>query len=347
MLAKHLLLVVLLWTVSGDADTQLEQLSISESTEKSLAKNLFGQCTVSKVKDIMSLESSESNLENRRESDYRIIEISPTEAEISAYQAVPVTYTKTNPSLAVGPVKQVSKATVWLNQAISSWQLDEDHPRSNRSNCLRVTDASNKGPIAIYEAYKKDVTQYLLYTEEAMITDMGIVGKSCGYFQAIEACETVFKFIGRKWWNSCTQALNSHNKSWLHLHSPATAQSLNATICTERKGQIPSYHRRVFVVTATWDNNYHHFIIDTLSRLIRHIEFLKNNQDVMIHIRRFEQYAKKPRYVEGGRKLRQRLIELLGLSTERFINGPVLAEKVYIPRAVKCNYPIAHAYQIR
>lgn len=122
--------------------------------------------------------------------------------------------------------------------------------------------------------------------------------------------------------------------------------TFNTSACKDSfKGTTMRYNK-VFVISAAWDHNYHHFIIDSLSRLVRNIDFLLENPDVKIHIRQFDQYAAKSR-AEKGAKLRAVVSGLLGIDSSRFISGVVLADEVYLPRAVKCNYPISSAYEIR
>lgn len=81
--------------------------------------------------------------------------------------------------------------------------------------------------------------------------------------------------------------------------------------------------KSIFVITASWDNNYHHFIVDSITRLFRHLKFLQDNPNIMIHIRGFEQYAKKERYIAGGKELRLRLLNLLNISVDRVIYGNI------------------------
>lgn len=202
----------------------------------------------------------------------------------------------------------------------------------------------------IYDAYKIPSEFYIISARNAVIHDSGVVALSCGYYQPTEGCETIFKFIGRKWYGKCKGQFRSQSRSSRWPDDEPSAGELeifNSTICRDRSANSLQVHDRVFVITASWDNNYHHFIIDSLVRLSRHLDFLKANPDVKIHIRRYEQYAKKARYVQGGIELRRRLIALLGLEESQFISGPVFARLVHIPRGAKCNYPISHAYEIR
>ena len=50
------------------------------------------------------------------------------------------------------------------------------------------------------------------------------------------------------------------------------------------------HYKRVFVITAAWDFNFHHFLIDEFSRLSLSYDFLMKpeNRDIKIHIRRAE-----------------------------------------------------------
>ena len=110
---------------------------------------------------------------------------------------------------------------------------------------------------------------------------------------------------------------------------------------------LPAYHRQVLVITASWDNNYHHFIVDVLLKLIRYMDFVQAHPAIKIHIRTFEKFARKERYVQGGIALRKRLIDLLGLDASRFINGSVVADEIYVPRSTVCNSQVSHPLENR
>ena len=75
----------------------------------------------------------------------------------------------------------------------------------------------------------------------------------------------------------------------------------------------PVTHHSVLVMTALWDHNYHHFIVDSLVKIIRYLPFLAKHPHVKIHIRRFEQFCKKLKYVKGGLEIRRRFWDLLGI----------------------------------
>jgi hypothetical protein len=249
-------------------------------------------------------------------------------------------------------MQNVPRAQLWASSTKISWLLSKDHPRNNKTNCIAVTTAAGVSAIDLYHELKSNTSMYLVRAKSAFVHESGIIGLPCGYFQAIEACETIFKFLGRKWWNKCTNLLQKSGSSWDLLWnsrddgSISNFVSFNASACSD-KLVIPKRYKRVFTIAALWDHNYHHFLIDSLSRLIRNLPFLFANPDIMIHIREYEQFSTEARYILGGKRLRNNIFNLIGLNMSRFIAGPVLANEVYFPRAVKCNYPLRHSYEIR
>jgi len=312
-----------------------------ESKVASVKGNLFGTCTWNSI--------SQSNNIQMDPGQFYVVSIKPAEEELVSYGSLLGMLTKTNPALGAGIVKGVPQADKWANQSGNSWQLAPDHPRNDKKNCVRVTRITGQAPTEIYEAYKKNADFYLVKAVNAFIHETGIVALPCGYFQPLEGCETMFKYVGRKWWNKCSDVFKRAKQQWpVYWKSGQDPQLdlFNTTLCRDNyKGPIER-HSKVFVITAAWDHNYHHFMVDSLSRLVRHLDFLIENPDVKIHIRRYDQYAKEER-ASTGLKLRDNLIELLGLDPKRFISGVVLADEVFLPRAVKCNYPLASALELR
>ena len=49
--------------------------------------------------------------------------------------------------------------------------------------------------------------------------------------------------------------------------------------------RFPPYYDQVLVINGYFDSNYHHFLIDSLTRISRHVDFLLANPQVKIHIR--------------------------------------------------------------
>ena len=303
--------------------------------------NNFGKCEW--------VEVSSSSTIKPEPNKFLVVSYRPSESEIQEYAEIPSPLTRSNPKLGLGIVKGVSQAEKWANNTKNSWQLWPDHPRNDKANCVRVSKLSGETAVEIYDAYKKTADFYVVRAVNALIHEAGIVALPCGYFQPLEGCETMFKYIGRKWFNRCNDQFKREKVTWPTYWKPGKDSNLdtfNSTSCKDSfKGATKRYNK-VFVISAAWDHNYHHFLIDSLSRLVRNIDFLRENLDVRIHIRQYDQYAAKSR-ANAGTKLRNAVSALLGIDPSRFISGVVLADEVYLPRAVKCNYPISSAYEIR
>ncbi len=79
---------------------------------------------------------------------------------------------------------------------------------------------------------------------------------------------------------NCTTLWEIYEKQW---------EKLDKTLLYK-----PRYFKRVFIVQNQWDYNYHHFLAESLSRLIRNVKFLRANPDIYIHIRAMENYDTVP-----------------------------------------------------
>jgi hypothetical protein len=147
----------------------------------------------------------------------------------------------------------------------------------------------------------------------------GIIALQCGYVQAHQSCETLFKFLGKKWFDTCKNGIaGTKNISWKTVWNGSN-ESVNALLaaCPEKHEKSATRlkrHKRVFVISAGWDSNYHHFMLDSLTRLVRHLAFLKANPDIMIHIRASEQGYKKQINIINGRELRARMFKMVRTS---------------------------------
>ena len=137
------------------------------------------------------------------------------------------------------------------------------------------------------------------------------------FFHTLSVCPSV----AAKWWQSCHTLLasldldwdsfwfgvdGSGNSSYRHLGSVpdplrrdrASGQMSMAEIlqvCLSSSDSVraqflpplryPPYYDEVLVINGFFDSNYHHFLIDSLTRLSRHVDFLRANPHVKIHIR--------------------------------------------------------------
>ncbi len=271
----------------------------------------------------------------------------PSNEEVEEYNALPDTLTSTNEALGIGLVNGKEFAYNWSIAVENSWQLHVSHPRISRKPlCLNHTINAAVKPISIYDRRNGDgIRTWALISniKSAFIHDSGIVGLDCGYIQLHDGCETKFRFMGRKWNEKCRNNIAKHRISWKTLMQH---QEKFMELCgignepqqgKQSEVEVPKTYSRVFVITSTWDHNYHHFIVDSLVRLARNYQFLLENPDIYIHIRRYEQYAKHENFINAAIALRKGLLELLGISYDRIISGPIFAKEVYLPTMPLCN----------
>ena len=298
-----------------------------------------------KLENIFHCKWGKSDYLNATESiskTFKVTLLRPTTKELEDYKSVIQTWTSANTKLGLGIVRGVAKASQWANNTVNSWQLPESHPRNNKTNCVRLATQAGIHPIQIYQEYRAIEPFYVARASNAFIHETGITFISCGYYQPLEGCETIFKFIGKRWWARCSGELAKLKTTWTDMITG------NQSAACAEKGDVISKHDAVFVISAAWDYNYHHFLIDGVAKLIRNIDFLLENPSIKIHIRRAEvKNLKLPQLKAAGVAMRKRIFTLLGIKESRLISGPVIARTVYVPRGIKCNYPIAHALEIR
>lgn len=319
------------------------------SSKDSITQNLFGICKITQKNSPEPVILPDSHDDDQ----WVYTEITPTTEETLQYKSIPASYSKVHPYLAAGMVRQTPQAEVWASRQDTSWQLHEDHPRNNKSQCLKYIRQVVEAPLPLHEPMKTTVNMYVLSAKNVFIHENGIMASQCGYFQPLDGCETRFKFLGRRWWNSCLTQLKTKRVEWNSLFQFSTENTPQSSIQTMKgtcltNATVPwKYAEKVFVINALWDHNYHHLLIDSLTRLVRFLPFLHQHPEVKIHIRFSEQYLKREVYHTTGRYLRKIFFPLLKISPDRLIAGPLMASQAFLPRAIRCNYPLANALEIR
>jgi hypothetical protein len=352
-----------------------------------LAGDMFGSCRY-KIVPGSSFESDVgdgSNISNFIDPIIQVYMYPPTSEEVDRESMLPRTLTRANELFGTSP-----RAIRWGKITGEMWQIPHDHPRQNKQYCVDLAKEAGDAITTFYtnSSISDPSTFFLMRIRgQVAVHDMGIVAQPCGWIQPIQNCETMFKFIGRKWHQSCMSNLTTQGYKWDDMfkttplpmesrqnwdadkngdQSEATLiNSPTSHVCfpleeirpgkRQRAAGIEPYNlykqvhrvKRVFVAASQWDYNYHHFIVDSLGKVIRHLDWLLANPDVFIHIRAFERLAKKDRYVIGGRLLRRKIFTLLGIDTRRVIYGNILADDVYMPRSSKCSEPLYHGHELR
>lgn len=179
-----------------------------------------------------------------------------------------------------------------------------------------------------------------------MIHPSGSVAFKCGYYMGkfnVPHANTLMHFIGyescenkwdqaKDWWSKCMKTFSKHSLLWQDIwpdtasdpqkHHDAMVQIRNCSIRWDILDQpqlngsyiyAPKHYKRVFVISAVWDYNYHHFIADSLARMSRHLRFLQANPDVYIHLRLVEEYEiRDENFKKAAEGMRLRLLSLLG-----------------------------------
>lgn len=361
------------WSVLEDYRVFLTQAASLQSIDASLSDNVIGTCRIERqpANGETFFPKLETYSTPSKSFQWYLYPQSPSKEEIEEYRAIPATLSKSHPNLAIGFINRMPQADKWVARGDTGWQLPADHLRNNKSFCLSMTRATVTAPKAMHESHKGTVDMYLIHVRHGgLLLESGIFGHpSCGYYQALETCETKFKFIGKQWWKQCSvwlssstitqfermiSVLNEVGSSKSKNHQEQQESPVGKALVNSFRGHCLTnsslewkFVDKVFVITALWDHNYHHFLMDSLSRLIRYLPFLHNNPDIFIHIRYAEQYLKKQTYHIVGARIRRMFLSLLGISMDRIIFGPVIAKDIFFPRSIKCNNPIANAYEIR
>lgn len=354
--------------------------------ESSMVQNFFGAC---KWKYVQSIPLGDNRSAESDVFQVYAVDLKNYHQDIDDYVHMPLSLSQVNEKLALGIVRGIPSASVWAAREDNSWQYPIHHPRRNKTNCLLLNNASVSAPFSAY-AYTRNLTAdfFLIYKRNVLIHESGIVASQCGYYQALEGCETVFKFIGRRWHEKCLRQLQDAALPWHAVMSPSSAlvgaaankshPSIPVSIVPDKKAkrkaqaratkpadkqqnpkEIPlhrfckddrseewSYVQRVMVISSVWDSNYHHFLIDVLPRLIHFLPFLQAHPDILLHIRRSERYSKLA-IAQRAVAMKLRILELLGLDPQRLVSGPVVAEEVYLPRSMMCNFPVLNALEVR
>lgn len=419
--------ILLLTVVSLTKTTSLKVYDAA----KSLKDNFFGTCQSNLVRFNGTVDAFLN--EPLTHENYLVYRLPISHEELTRYHQIPDIYTWTHYNLSVGLQKGKEQAEAWQKPGPMNWAVHAEHPRQNKSNCIAVSKATVERPQKLYRESRQAVTEmYFLRKRNVLIHDTGIVGSRCGYFQLLEACETRFKFIGKRWWNKCKTQLRQAGKTWEDLFDPATSPLFTEEVDANGRVVEPSpsggakgaasnveyvqpFHKRplvnpvppidryndtlpwrvieernattakrpvvqllpeslstlcrdqnyisvltkpwyphwqyidgpVLVLTAAWDCNYHHLLLDSLSRIIPILDFIRSSPQMKIHIRRHEIETNSTSYRNAGVALRTRVARFLRIDPQRFISGPVVAKEILIPRAIQCNEPILFPLQMQ
>jgi hypothetical protein len=90
-------------------------------------------------------------------------------------------YTSTDPGLGDGKTKGRLKAKEWMQRGSNVNFLPANHPRMNRSNCIRLSALTGSKPIKIYADWKQTLEPFYGYVlSNALVHPTGIVSNGIG-----------------------------------------------------------------------------------------------------------------------------------------------------------------------
>lgn len=283
----------------------------------------------------------------------------PALSELDEYERLKETLSFSNKDLGIGRVKGREKAERWKNNRMSGFIIPEGHPRHNASNCVAASRQSGESPTPLYRDWRHAHSPFYLYKlKNGFIDHNGIVEVDGGYVQFRSQCETKLLQKGRKFHESIQRSIynlqrlkNKNSIAWDSFFSGDEFEGVKLHVLRRNNITLPAMKEevfnRVFVITAMWDYNYHHFLHDSVSRLIRFLPFLQENEDVHIHVREFEKKDSKLHRVTKGMPMREKIFKLLGLDPKRIIARSVRAKEIYLPREIGCNFALKHALEMR
>jgi hypothetical protein len=304
-----------------------------EDISSSVISNINGKC-------LWSYESKH-NLWSK-DIDFFISHEFPSLQELKSFQELTPSLNRGNKNL-LRALKN-EHVVKWANEIGARWMIPDDHPGQDRSLCMNLTHKLGDGQtMSIYESYKAIITKavYTVHAKNAIIYYTGAIELECGSFDVKEGSET--RYVNSK--GTFLPLMSENNLTWNQMYS-----SLDTYSKVHLKKTYDSYeeraairYKRVFVISIEWDTNYYHFITESALRLIRHLDFLLENPDIMIHIRNRNGNRT---YVDKNVKFRYDLLNLLGFEESRIISGTILANRVYLPRAASYSFALGNPTEI-
>jgi len=302
-----------------------------------------------------------------------------TKAEaLEMFLALPATLTKASSNIGA-VVARFGYDTDWFKASNPSkvYSVPANHPSQNRSKCGQaLVRVAAGGEHALYEAEKRQLKgSYIVTIENGFVAQHGYVAAACGFYQQKEGCSGMHNREAERWHAGCHSVMTRLNVSWEDMwrwvrgrqgHSSRSDGDLEqdaaplavlracSNVMLRDTAVVPTAVERVFTANAVWDFNYHHWMADVLAKMVNNLDFLRHNEDVRIQIRGFER--EKPgwvndkggdRYISAISRFRNRTLELLGISPERLVVGPVIAKTIYVPRSTSCAYALWNPLEVR
>lgn len=189
------------------------------------------------------------------------------------------------------------------------------HPNHIRCNNEIVVDACRtavKAPAQIpYFARQLNDFPFIVDANEAIVARSGMIGLECGPFGLFASCEAFKEGI-----------------------VPLRRVMPDFERCRNERDCPYPVHRRVFIMTQYDDTQIGQFVLEDMPKLILHLDWLRQNPDVMIHFgfnKQYEKVGSVEKFV-----LPHHIFDWLGLR-DRLVNDTIYTKQAFIPREGGCQ----------
>ena len=286
------------------------------------------------------------------------------------YASFDIASTKANSHILTGLYQGLDQLSGWRRSKRMHFAVPRSHPRNaDREACISLAESAVRRPTKAYLGLEHlSQPEYLIEAKNALVNSIGVVALQCGYWQGHESCLTNIKSAGRNWRKACNDQVPP--EKWSRLGSVVSSIKLGASLnlsshenrniyrCFFEARELglnasyfltnPRRTNRLFLMTAAWDYNYHHYTFEGLLRLYRHVDFLRENKDILIHQQAEDAIiADRTVSCSSCRQMREHMLEFFNISKRRIIRGVVYAKQVYLPRGTHCSSPFHHAVSLR
>lgn len=317
----------------------------------SLKSNLRGGCS-------FSIQQHDSAPFASNSGAFDVLAVLPSVAMLDRFQSMPMALSKVNEQFpAIAKIRGFDEKYRDVRKA--SWSHHPHHPNQNHSLCYAAFHAAAAGPTAFFPNLSMQIrAHHVSSIRKAVVYFNGAVGASCGRYLGSDGCGSRFD-VHRKCHPRCLAYMQQWHYRWTDLWNISMSlynKLLAACDCSppdRRAGSSSSplnitFAQEVFLATAYWDTNYHHFNVDGLARIAYFLPYLRANPAIKVHVYGVEHFSKlTPLAAAMGVSMRLQLLALLGIASDRLVTQTVFADVVHIPRTMFCAHAAVNPIEIR
>lgn len=197
--------------------------------------------------------------------------------------------------------------------------LHPDHPRCDHRAAATACTKGSLQPTLVREKDRRlHNYPFVVTAQNVIVSRSGMIAQPCGVFGLLAQCE------GFVW-------------------GVTTVRKVMSDVDDCRPDTIDrcpyKVYDKVFILTQYDDTQIGQFILETLPKLIFHLDYLRAHPEIKIHYG-FSKLPVLPAYV-----LPNGYLDWLGLS-DRLINGTVYAKEIMMPREGGCQEPSYNSWEL-